>query len=276
MIISAECKYNRLISYDVLSESIQEACNSANNSISQILAEMNMNIVLQEMDRDKSLTTTNNLYNASFEEIKSNKIGIKEKISNIIDKIANQIAKLWDKLIFWIKEKVEAYKRINYVIKFASKINDELENNIQAFFDDRRNHKIKYKFKDDKYVTFEGIKKLNTVALKMNIDMVQNGVKISDNLSNENVKEKVQAVFNKLDIVKTGDQYVNPSNFNSALVIVMDADKTSSSTFKQILAMKATINDKIRNLKSDIKRIEQDPDSRAETLKKNKFNFYDV
>lgn len=84
--------------------SIEEACGQLQASVSDALAEMNMSIILAEAEGENStaLAVGSKLYNmsASEKDAKKSVVGsIKEKVLHIIDKVSNEIAKLWDKLV---------------------------------------------------------------------------------------------------------------------------------------------------------------------------------
>ena len=141
--------------------SIEEACGQLQASVSDALAEMNMSIILAEAEGESStaLTVGSKLYNMTATETDAKKsvVGsIKEKVLHIIDKVSNEIAKLWDKLVNWFRMKIEANVQAYKQIKAIS--------NYQLVYDNFREFD-KPEIHFDEYVDLKGIGKLdNTIT----------------------------------------------------------------------------------------------------------------
>ena len=227
--------------------SIEEACGQLQASVSDALAEMNMNIILAEAEGENStaLAVGSKLYNmsASEKDAKKSVVGsIKEKVLHIIDKVSNEIAKLWDKLVNWLRMEIESNaenaKKINVAFNYRS---------IYSNFDKFDKPEIHF----DKYVDMKGIAKLNNTVSAIKNEFIVNGAKSSDKLTSDNIKDSVDGIFNKLEVVqKDCDITPTATDFLNNAVILYDIKKASSSIFKNILDTKAIINEEFRKLKS--------------------------
>ena len=243
--------------------SIEEACGQLQASVSDALAEMNMSIILAEAEGESStaLTVGNKLYNMTATETDAKKsvVGnIKEKIFHIIDKVSNEIAKLWDKLVNWFRMKIEANVQAYKQIKAIS--------NYQLVYDNFREFD-KPEIHFDEYVDLNGIGKLNNTITAIKKDFIANGAISSDKLTSENIKDTVKGIFNKLDIIKE-DYTMTPLSidFLKSAAVVYDVKKASSSVFKNILDTKTIINEEFRKLKNETRDRYEDVSQRREFM----------
>ena len=243
--------------------SIEEACGQLQASVSDALAEMNMSIILAEAEGESStaLTVGSKLYNMTATETDAKKsvVGnIKEKIFHIIDKVSNEIAKLWDKLVNWFRMKIEAnvqaYKQIKAIY------------NYQLVYDNFREFD-KPEIHFDEYVDLKGIGKLDNTITAIKKDFIANGAISSDKLTSENIKDTVKGIFNKLDIIKE-DYTMTPLSidFLKSAAVVYDVKKASSSVFKNILDTKTIINEEFRKLKNETRDRYEDVSQRREFM----------
>lgn len=243
--------------------SIEEACGQLQASVSDALAEMNMSIILTEVEGESStaLTVGSKLYNMTATETDAKKsvVGnIKEKIFHIIDKVSNEIAKLWDKLVNWFKMKIEANVQAYKQIKAIS--------NYQRVYDNFREFD-KPEIHFDEYVDLKGIGKLDNTITAIKKDFITNGAISSDKLTSENIKDTVKGIFNKLDIIKE-DYTMTPLSidFLKSAAVVYDVKKASSSVFKNILDTKTIINEEFRKLKNETRDRYEDVSQRREFM----------
>lgn len=243
--------------------SIEEACGQLQASVSDALAEMNMSIILAEAEGESStaLTVGSKLYNMTATETDAKKsvVGnIKEKIFHIIDKVSNEIAKLWDKLVNWFRMKIEANVQAYKQIKAIS--------NYQLVYDDFREFD-KPEIHFDEYVDLNGIGKLDNTITAIKKDFIANGAISSDKLTSENIKDTVKGIFNKLDIIKE-DYTMTPLSidFLKSAAVVYDVKKASSSVFKNILDTKTIINEEFRKLKNETRDRYEDVSQRREFM----------
>ena len=245
--------------------SIEEACGQLQASVSDALAEMNMSIILAEAEGESStaLTVGSKLYNMTATETDAKKsvVGnIKEKIFHIIDKVSNEIAKLWDKLVNWFRMKIEANVQAYKQIKAIS--------NYQLVYDNFREFD-KPEIHFDEYVDLNGIGKLDNTITAIKKDFIANGAISSDKLTSENIKDTVKGIFNKLDIIKE-DYTMTPLSidFLKSAAVVYDVKKASSSVFKNILDTKTIINEEFRKLKNETRDRYEDVSQRREFMNK--------
>lgn len=244
--------------------SIEEACGQLQASVSDALAEMNMSIILAEAEGESStaLAVGSKLYNMTATETDAKKsvVGnIKEKIFHIIDKVSNEIAKLWDKLVNWFRMEIETNVQ-------AYKQQKAAYFNYQLIYDDfRRFDKPEIHF--DKYVDSDGIGKLDNTITAIKKDFIASGARSSDKLTSENIKDTVKGMFNKLKIVK--EDYTMtplPVDFLKSAIAVYDIKKASSSVFKNILDTKSIINEEFRKLKNKTRDQYEDVSQRREFM----------
>ena len=243
--------------------SIEEACGQLQASVSDALAEMNMSIILAEAEGESStaLTVGSKLYNMTATETDAKKsvVGnIKEKIFHIIDKVSNEIAKLWDKLVNWFRMKIEANVQEYKQIKAIS--------NYQLVYDNFREFD-KPEIHFDEYVDLKGIGKLDNTITAIKKDFIANGAISSDKLTSENIKDTVKGIFNKLDIIKEDYTMIPLSiDFLKSAAVVYDVKKASSSVFKNILDTKTIINEEFRKLKNETRDRYEDVSQRREFM----------
>ena len=243
--------------------SIEEACGQLQASVSDALAEMNMSIILAEAEGESStaLTVGSKLYNMTATETDAKKsvVGsIKEKVLHIIDKVSNEIAKLWDKLVNWFRMKIEANVQEYKQIKAIS--------NYQLVYDNFREFD-KPEIHFDEYVDLKGIGKLDNTITAIKKDFIANGAISSDKLTSENIKDTVKGIFNKLDIIKEDYTMIPLSiDFLKSAAVVYDVKKASSSVFKNILDTKSIINEEFRKLKNKTRDQYEDVSQRREFM----------